>query len=946
MSPPIKQPTFAGGEISPTLYARTDNALYEKSLRTLRNMITMRQGGVTGRPGTMYVGTTLNGGNPVRLIPFIFNETGLGQSYVLEFGNLYVAFYQNGGVIETSPGVPYIVATSYVQADLQDLKFAQSADVITIVHPSYPVYEFRRTSSTNWNFLLLTNTVFAPGVLNPIAFSIVGTIGADIMSYCVTAINASGEESSTLVEPYTGTVFQSNTLVAASIANPIFLNWNPSTNAVAYRVYFSRAVVVAGVVIPLNQWGFIGSVNGNTTITPGIIQFKDTGIIPDYNQSPPSRGPDFYAGPGSYPSAVGYIQQRRAFAATNNNPIGFWLSRSGSPYNFFVSRPVVDSDPILASLSSEEVNKVEHLFELKFGLMLTAGTEIFIQGDGQGVITPFSINASTQSQYGSSPIRPLKVGDVLLFTQALGSFIRDFSFDFAIDGYRGNDITVFASHLFEGYQIVDWGYQKVPDSLIWVVRSDGVLLCCTYIREQQVLAWSHHDFTNGTVENVCCIPENGEYAVYLSIKRVINGSTVRYIERMSSRIWSDPINASYLDCFAKYNGVNATTNGITLSVLSMLIVTGVNDTIQFTDGGVQYAAIIPGGGYLPANLAIAVTTAMNAKSNRVYSATIAGGIFFQITNDGTPFTLEFSSTSTNFNRSIGTTLGFLEQNYVVTAGTVSTYPNPFSIWSENSIAYQQTILLTSDTAFFTIDMIGDEIDISVQGSDTSQGYQLRVIIQEYASSTLVYGTPSGIVPEGLRGVLTTTWARAVKTVSGLNFLIGQEVSVWADRFVVGSPLNYHISAVYTVSDTGTLTLDKPYATIYVGLPIVQDVQTLDRETAAGESILASRKRSSKLDIYVQNTRTLFVGTENPDTNLQNTDDEPLFQMFELIRGTNQVTYDQPPELVTDQDYVFPETRWNKNGRLFIRNVDPTPLTILAIGAEGDSKAPTPFYEKL
>ena len=209
MSPPIKMSTFAGGEITPAAWARSDLALYEKSARTLRNMICMKHGGVVGRPGTEYVSTALNGGNQVRLIPFVFNETGLGQSYVLEFGNQYIAFYQNGanvvssiktitdvdqvatvlitsnshgfsnGDILTIEGVLgstqlnniyflvknattntfeitdlfgnnilgisayisggtankiYIIASPYLQADLQSLYIGQSADVVTITH--------------------------------------------------------------------------------------------------------------------------------------------------------------------------------------------------------------------------------------------------------------------------------------------------------------------------------------------------------------------------------------------------------------------------------------------------------------------------------------------------------------------------------------------------------------------------------------------------------------------------------------------------------------------------------------------------------------------------------------------------------------------------------------------------------------------------------------------
>lgn len=822
MSASVKQVSFTGGEVTPQLYARTDNAIYEKALRTIRNFIVMRHGGATGRPGTQYVGTTHNGGSQVRLMPFIFNETGLGQSYVLEFGNLYIAFYQNGGVVSASPPTPYTIVSPYAQADLSSLKFAQSADVITVTHHLYPVYEIRRVAATNWTITLIDNSIFVPGVANPVPIAISGTAGAAQFAYCITAVNDKGEESSTITSPYTGGVIttQAAALTKAAVATPVTITWSPSTGATHYRIYYSDATKPGLVTIPNNAWGYIATVWG-----AGGGGYVDNGVIPDYTQAPPIRAADFNNGAGSYPSTVGYIQQRRVFADTDNNQIGFWMSHTGAFYNFYASIPSEDDDPVLGSIFSDEVNEIEHVLESKFGLILTAGAELYIQGDGSGVITPSSVNASVQSHYGAAAIRPITAGDVTLFIQSLGSIIRDLAFDFAIDGYRGSDITVFASHLFEGYQISDWTYQKVPDSIIWAVRSDGVLLSCTYVREQQVLAWARHDFTNGTVENVCAIPENGQYALYLSIKRVINGSTVRYIERMSSRIWSDPINATYLDCYLGFDGRNTGSTTMTLTA----------------SGGFQ------------------------------------------------------------------------------TGGT----------------AYQQQLTLTSSVSYFGGVSVGNQIflqDALYVSSQGQEGNQVRLTIQAIGSGTVVTVTPSGAVPAEFQAIATTNWSRAVQTVTGLTHLIGQEVSVWADRFLVGSPLNYHVDTVYTVSGSGTLTLDKPYSVIYVGLPMTQDLEPLDLESYFGETMLARRKRVGSVALYAYNTRSFFCGSENPDNNLQNTDDEPLFQLYEERKGTRQTTYDQPPQLWTDQDYVITPARWSKNGRFFIRNVDPVPVTILGFSA--------------
>jgi hypothetical protein len=57
----VIQRSFAGGEIAPALHARADLARYAIGLKTCRNMVVMRAGGATKRPGTQFVmitGTT------------------------------------------------------------------------------------------------------------------------------------------------------------------------------------------------------------------------------------------------------------------------------------------------------------------------------------------------------------------------------------------------------------------------------------------------------------------------------------------------------------------------------------------------------------------------------------------------------------------------------------------------------------------------------------------------------------------------------------------------------------------------------------------------------------------------------------------------------------------------------------------------------------------------
>lgn len=137
---------FTGGEVSPSLYSRVDIERYNSSLRTARNFIIHPTGGASNRPGTKFIKAAKDTSGDVILQEFIFSRT---QAYVLEFGNLYVRFYTDGDQIQ-SGGTAYEVATPYATADLEDLRFESSADVIWITHPDYQTRTLTRYGNASW----------------------------------------------------------------------------------------------------------------------------------------------------------------------------------------------------------------------------------------------------------------------------------------------------------------------------------------------------------------------------------------------------------------------------------------------------------------------------------------------------------------------------------------------------------------------------------------------------------------------------------------------------------------------------------------------------------------------------------------------------------------------------------------------------------------------------
>ncbi|MCV5496794.1 hypothetical protein OFN10_24965, partial [Escherichia coli] len=160
---------------------------------------------------------------------------------------------------------------------------------------------------------------------------------------------------------------------------------------------------------------------------------------------------------------------------------------------------------------------------------------------------------SSQGSNGSSNVPPIAVANIALFVQEKGSVVRDLAYSFDVDGYQGTDLTILANHLFQKRSIVDWSFCIVPYSSAFCIRDDGKLLVLTYLREQQVFAWAPQS-SAGKYESTCSISEGNEDAVYFVVNRTINGQVKRYIERLSSRLFTNDEDAFFVDSGLSYDG--------------------------------------------------------------------------------------------------------------------------------------------------------------------------------------------------------------------------------------------------------------------------------------------------------------------------------------------------------------------------------------------------------
>jgi len=179
-------------------------------------------------------------------------------------------------------------------------------------------------------------------------------------------------------------------------------------------------------------------------------------------------------------------------------------------------------------------------------------------------LTPTNVKARMQTTYGSEDIEGLLVNRAVLFVQRGGKKIREFLYSYEQDSHKADDLTVFANHI-TGAGIVDIAYQRTPDPRLWCVRSDGEMALMVYERDQNVFSWCRF-VTNGEFESVAVVygGENSEDEVWVTVKRNINGTDTRYIERFASQAFDTADEVVMLDA-AKTSVTAYSSNNIVLA---------------------------------------------------------------------------------------------------------------------------------------------------------------------------------------------------------------------------------------------------------------------------------------------------------------------------------------------------------------------------------------------
>lgn len=254
---------------------------------------------------------------------------------------------------------------------------------------------------------------------------------------------------------------------------------------------------------------------------------------------------------GTYPSVPSYFQQRRVYAGSQNEPDTYHMSQPGAYSNFDSAEIPTDADAITGTPWAQQINGIQAMVPRPGGLIILTGLDAWqLSGTGGAAtpVTPSSQSAQQQASNGCNPIvPPLTIVSDILYVQTKGSNVRNLVYNFQTNIYTGNDLTILSNHLFQFRQITQWCWAEEPYKVVWALRDDGILLSLTLLRDQEIYGWARHD-TNGIVVGVCSLSEPPIDAVYLIVKRYVQGQWIYFSERMNDRLWETPEDCWCVDC--------------------------------------------------------------------------------------------------------------------------------------------------------------------------------------------------------------------------------------------------------------------------------------------------------------------------------------------------------------------------------------------------------------
>jgi hypothetical protein len=891
--------SFAGGEMSPEMFGRVDDAKFQTGAAKVRNFIPMPQGPLENRAGLAFVREVKDSTKKVRLLPFTYSTT---QTMVIELGAGYIRFHTQGATL--GPGTPaayngatayvvgnlvssggvnyycianttgnappnatywyplpagiYEIPNPYAEADLFDIHYVQSADVLTLVHPNYAPRELKRLGATSWT---LTTITFGADIATPGTPTVTATKG---QGRDVTGIVAASDHLTFAAD-------MSNYLTAGDSIYVSGLVGNATLqNLLNDKFFIVEALHTSNTAISLLNYQTGAKIDfvGATWTSGGLVQvMSQSDTIDNYyvvtaiasngiDETPASTAASAtnnLAVPGAYNtiswSAVtgasryniykrqsglyGYIGQTEATSFTDNNiapDMGISPPNVETVFNSSNNYPGAVSYFEQRRIFAGTTNAPQTLWMTRTGTESDMSYHIPLQDTDR-------INFRVAAREANTIRHIVPLTQLLLLTSAA---------EWRVSPVNSDVITPTTISVRPQSYI---GANNVQPSIV----NNTVVYCAArggHIRELGY-SWqasgfvtgdlslrAAHLFDNYEISDMCYSKSPQPLLWFVSSTGYLLCLTYVPDQQVGAWSWHDT-DGTFESCTTVAEGAE-----------DRLYV-----VVKRTIGGVTKR-------YVERMASRQVTELKNCFH-------VDSGLTFDGTN----------TTATTVTVTGGTTWGPSEVLTITASGAIFQFP------------------ATTD--------VGDAIVLTA-----TDGTQYRLTILSTTSTTVATARVDKTLAVAFRGVATATWAFARDTVSGLTHLAGKTVSILADGAVMPQ---------VTVSAGGVAVLQRPSVLVHVGLPYESDLQTMPISMNVDGYGQGRFKNVNKAWIRVFKSSGIFIGPDEDN-------------LVEVKQRTTE-PYGTPPGLKTDELDVDLTPSWKASGQIYMRQADPLPLTVVGMTLE-------------
>jgi len=585
------QPTFVRGEISPRLFSRVDVDHWKMSLAECLNFTVLKQGGLRRRSGSEWINVVKDQSKRTRLVRFVFSTI---QAYVCEFGEGYVRFFANGGIVNkgAATGITFsgtsvnwnahgLVADDPVMFNSSGglpspLQIGKTYYVVgTPATNTFSVSATKGGAAITFTGGSGTHSGFAPvEVATPYTLDEVWKLqfaqSADVLYI------ASTEHPQYMLSRFSASDFRM--LIYTGYDGP-YLGENTTTTVMTPNAISGNIVITASSTVGVNAGaGFVASDVGRaislqysakwyyckiTSVADNLNVYADVfGYQDDMGNSITSL-----PGTGStggwklgawclttgWPGCVAFFQQRLVWGRTDTQPQTIWMSKAGVLDNFATTIPMQDDDGITLTILAGEVNAITWIAE---GADLMIGTNGAMRtigpADSSKNFSATNLTQRRQSTFGSMDLQPVQIGEVAIYASYYGLSLREFLFSFQNNSYISPELTILSEHMLRS-GVKQFSYAQDRDSIVWMAMGNGELVGMTYDRDQQIVALNRHrlggeclasgivdpadpdnpDTPYGIVESVTTIPGPDRTEVWVAVRRTVGGQETRYVERLT-----------------------------------------------------------------------------------------------------------------------------------------------------------------------------------------------------------------------------------------------------------------------------------------------------------------------------------------------------------------------------------------------------------------------------